>query len=47
MEFKFYIIINTQNMKLIDFKRYEIFDYNTQHMVLVELLFAHDITISA
>jgi hypothetical protein len=23
-------------MKLIDFKRYEIYDYNTQHMVLIE-----------
>jgi hypothetical protein len=23
-------------MKLIDFKQYEIYDYNTQHMVLIE-----------
>jgi hypothetical protein len=31
-----YNIIIELNMNLIDFKRYEIYDYNTQHMVLIE-----------
>jgi uncharacterized membrane protein len=31
-----YNIIIELNMTLIDFKRYEIYDYNTQHMVLIE-----------
>jgi uncharacterized membrane protein len=31
-----YNIIIELNMKLVDFKRYEIYDYNTQHMVLIE-----------